>query len=128
MSQQLGELLLESVNETAVLMKSELPLEQLFTCRHIELKIPTTKYTAGRVRQTRKLLGVSQPIFARFLGVSLNTVRAWEQGANEPSGMAARFLDEIREAPDWWRGRLMKFARPTANRKRGHLAKGRGRA
>jgi putative transcriptional regulator len=45
----------------------------------------------------RKRLGVSQPVFARTLNVSTETVKAWEQGKNTPGGPAARLL-EITEA------------------------------
>jgi DNA-binding transcriptional regulator YiaG len=48
----------------------------------------------------------SQAVFAKLLGVSLNTVRAWEQGVNHPSDMACRFLDEIRRDPAYWVRRL----------------------
>jgi len=58
------------------------------------------------VRRTRGLLRASQAVFARFLGVSVKTVRAWEQGFNVPSDMACRFMDEIRRDPSYWLRRL----------------------
>src|SRR4051794_17473009 len=53
----------------------------------------------------------SQAVFARFLGVSRNTVRSWEQGVNAPSTMACRFLDEIRLNPAYWQQRLRDSAK-----------------
>jgi len=35
---------------------------------------------------------MSQALFARWLGVSPATVKAWEQGANSPKGPALRLL------------------------------------
>jgi putative transcriptional regulator len=62
------------------------------------------------VKQTRALLGASQAVFANFLGVSVKTVRAWEQGVNTPSAMACRFMDEIRRDPKHWIARLSEAA------------------
>ena len=41
----------------------------------------TDRTTRDRVRD---LLGMSQVLFARFLGVDANTVRSWEQGTRPP--------------------------------------------
>src|SRR6516165_8483256 len=71
------------------------PLHEHFTCRQIRLNLEPTSYSPRRVKETRALLGASQAIFARFLGVSVQTIRAWEQGVNTPNGMACRFMDEI---------------------------------
>jgi putative transcriptional regulator len=74
--------------------------------RTVELDLRPHTYGASDVKDIRKLLGVSQPLFAKFLGVDLGTVRSWEQGQNPPSPMACRFMDEIRSSPDHWKGRL----------------------
>lgn len=79
-----------------------------FTCRKIRLNLKPTEYSPKLVKQTRKILNVSQALFARFLGVSPKTVRAWEQGFSTPHDMACRFLDEIRRDPEHWRKRLLQ--------------------
>jgi putative transcriptional regulator len=79
-------------------------------CRQIKLNLVPTHYSPDLVKRTRKLLGVSQTLFARFLGVSPKTVRAWEQGVNVPHKMACRFMDEIRENPRFWINRLREVA------------------
>jgi putative transcriptional regulator len=43
------------------------------------------------VAAVRSRLGLSQPQFARLLGVGLGTLRHWEQGRRQPTG-AARVL------------------------------------
>ena len=80
-----------------------------FTCRHVQLQLEPATYTPKLVKETRNILRVSQLLFARFLGVSPKTVRAWEQGVNTPHPMACRFMDEIRHAPDHWIGRLREL-------------------
>lgn len=59
------------------------------------------------VAAARKALGVSQPIFAKILGASVQSVRAWEQGTKPPSGVARRLIGEIRHDPDYWRKRFV---------------------
>lgn len=55
--------------------------------------MPVKEYTAAEVKSIRKDLGVSQPAFAKCLGVSRKTVEKWESGDNIPSGPASRLLD-----------------------------------
>ncbi|HWL07652.1 MAG TPA: helix-turn-helix domain-containing protein [Planctomicrobium sp.] len=80
--------------------------------RTIKLSLQPTKYTPEDAVAARNLLGASQVVFAEFLGVSVKTVQAWEQGTNPPSGMAARFLDEIRHNPEVYKKRLLELATP----------------
>jgi putative transcriptional regulator len=77
-----------------------------FTVRTVELDLKPRSYTGEEVKKVRDLLGLSQPLFARFLGVSVKAVRAWENGGKKPSDMACRFLDEIALKPDYWRERV----------------------
>jgi putative transcriptional regulator len=86
-----------------------------FTCRQIKLNLVPTRYNPELVKHTRKILGVSQALFARFLGISPKTVRAWEQGANNPHPMACRFMDEIRLKPSYWNERLREITLPKDN-------------
>jgi putative transcriptional regulator len=63
-------------------------------------------YGPADVRRVRDLLGMSQALFARFLGVGANTVRSWEQGTRPPMPIARRFLAEIEADPEHWKRRL----------------------
>jgi len=63
-------------------------------------------FAPADVAAIRASVGVSQTVFAALLGVSANTVRAWEQGVNPPSGMAVRFLAEVRRDPGYWKARV----------------------
>lgn len=53
---------------------------------------PIKDYSAGEVRAIRKATGLSQRLFAGYMGVSVKTVEAWEAGTNQPSGAASRIL------------------------------------
>jgi putative transcriptional regulator len=91
-------------------LEKEETLPETYTCRKIILDLKPRPYDPEMVKKTRKLLGASQRIFAQLLGVSVNTVRAWEQGDNPPRGMACRFMDEIRRDPAYWQARLKEAA------------------
>jgi putative transcriptional regulator len=58
------------------------------------------KIPAVDVRKARKKLGMSQDAFARNFGVSVATVRNWEQGRREPEGAARVLLRVIQREPE----------------------------
>lgn len=103
--------ILEALSDfTDALEKGE--VTERFSRRTIQLDLVPTRYDSELVKKTRKLLRVSQTLFARFLGVSSKTVRAWEQGAHIPHAMARRFMDEIRRDPAFWMKRLRELTVP----------------
>ena len=57
--------------------------------------VPVKEYDATSVRAIRTSTGLSQRLFANYLGVSVKTVEAWEAGVNRPSGAASRILNMI---------------------------------
>jgi len=54
--------------------------------------VPVRQYTADEVKAIRNSTGMSQKLFAGYMGVSAKTVEAWEAGTNHPSGAASRLL------------------------------------
>lgn len=109
MEQSVENEILEALSDfTDALEKDE--VVKRYNCRQIKLNLVPTHYDKDLVKRTRKLLGVSQALFARFLGVSPKTVRSWEQGINVPHKMACRFMDEIRRHPNYWIKRLCEVA------------------
>lgn len=81
-------------------------VERRFTVRRVRAPFPRVPADPAAVAAVRAAVGASQAAFAALLGVSPNTVRAWEQGVNPPSGMAARFLAEIQADPEYWKRKL----------------------
>jgi putative transcriptional regulator len=77
-------------------------LEDRFTVRTVDLDLEPQEYDAQAVRGVRNALKASQALFAKILGVDVNTVQSWEQGVRTPSPMARRFMDEIRHDPRRW--------------------------
>jgi transcriptional regulator with XRE-family HTH domain len=56
-------------------------------------------YQAQRVRSIRERMGLSQPLFAQALNVSVQTVRGWEQGIRVPDGSSERLLEIAEKHP-----------------------------
>jgi DNA-binding transcriptional regulator YiaG len=84
-------------------------IEGRFTVRTLELdpeRLLPNEYNSEAVRTTRDRLGVSQPIFAQLLGVSLKLIQSWEQGTRKPEMLARHVLDDINRNPAEWFQRL----------------------
>lgn len=56
---------------------------------------PRPRYGSAEVRRIRAAARMSQPVFARLLGVDKSAVAQWERGAKRPSGPAARLLEVL---------------------------------
>jgi putative transcriptional regulator len=81
---------------------------------------------AVNVSAIRSDLGLSQEQFARLMGVSVATLRNWEQGRREPHG-AARSLLQIASAEPAAVLRALVTGKPSAGTgKQNMLAQGRG--
>ena len=106
-----GARIIEGLREFTEALEKEEPIAERFTCRTVMLDLLAVPYDPKAVKATRQLLAASQGVFAQFLGVSVKSVRAWEQGVNTPSDIACRFMDEIRRNPHYWRNCLLESVR-----------------
>ena len=77
------DLLLESMREGGEILRGERKPSRRFVVENKE-----------DVQQVRQTFNLSQDTFAKFMGVSVGTLRNWEQGRRHPSG-AARVLLRI---------------------------------
>ncbi len=56
---------------------------------------PPRIMTKTEIKKIRLSQSVSQPVFAKYLGVSESTIKKWESGEKKPSRMALRFLHTV---------------------------------
>lgn len=56
---------------------------------------PRPDYGAPEIKRIRTATRMSQPVFARLLGVNKSAVAQWERGAKRPSGPALRLLEVL---------------------------------
>ncbi len=55
--------------------------------------MPIKEYSNKEIREIRMKAGMTQNVFASYMGVSKKTVEAWECGRTHPTGPAFRLLD-----------------------------------
>jgi putative transcriptional regulator len=103
-----GAKIVGAFQEAIEAMRSGTPEERRLTVRTYHATFACPVYRPGDVRRVRDLLGMSQVVFARFLGVEPNTVRSWEQGTRPPSSIARRFMGVIEADPEYWRRQIVK--------------------
>lgn len=59
-----------------------------------------TQYQVADVKAIRALLNVTQGEMAKVLGTSVDTVKSWESGRRNPTGLAAKVLAIVQKDPD----------------------------
>lgn len=99
-----GARLVASLTEAVAIERGELATAA--TTHHVltvreAAAAPAPAYAADDIRELRRKLKLSQPVFAQVLNVSAETVRAWEQGKKQPSGPAERLLEIAQQHPEW---------------------------
>ena len=62
---------------------------------------PVECFSAEDIKEIRRATGLTQVLFAKYLGVSPKTVEAWESGRNHPEGAACRLLTMTRKDPSF---------------------------
>ena len=58
---------------------------------------PVRHFDKGEIRNVRMAAGMTQSVFADFMGVSKKTVEAWECGRTHPTGSACRLMEVLSE-------------------------------
>ena len=56
---------------------------------------PVKKYDNTQIKRIRTSVGMTQVLFADYMGVSSKTVEAWEKGTNHPTGTACRLISML---------------------------------
>ena len=92
------------------LLAGKAPPGATYTITRVNLPFAAPPLTPAAVAAIRAELGLTQTTFAAFLGVTPQTVQAWEQGRNPLSGMALRFLAEVRADTPYWKRRIAAAA------------------
>jgi putative transcriptional regulator len=111
---RLGLRIRDALTELHDAVHSGRPLGERIRIHTVEIAAPGP-YLAKDVRRTRDRLAVSQAVFAKLLGVSVELVEHWEQGVTLPRPLARRMLDEINRDPA---GFLSRYVAGPANPRR----------
>jgi putative transcriptional regulator len=79
--------LMKSVKQGAQILKGESKPSRIFD------------YPDPKIRELRTKYGLSQPVFATLMGISVGTLRNWEQGRRRPEGPAQVLLQVVARYP-----------------------------
>ena len=63
--------------------------------------LPLETFTSSEIKNIRTRAGMTQAVFAKYMGVSVKTVEAWESGRNRPEGASCRMLALTKENPQF---------------------------
>jgi len=85
-----GKRIIESMKEALAISRGEMPPE-LYKV-HIPENVD--------VKAIREKMGLSQSSFANRFGLSVYSLRNWEQGKRQPDPTARAYLKVIEKAPD----------------------------
>lgn len=85
-----GNRIVESMKEAVAIAEGKLPKDTY------AVSIPSVI----DVKAIRNNLGLSQASFSARFGLSLHTLRNWEQGKRKPDPAARAYLKVIEKAPD----------------------------
>ena len=92
MNDDLFDELLESVREGGAILRSKAPAGRAF-------EFPERDGVPD-VAAIRERFGLSQAKFAQLMGISVGTLRNWEQGRRAPEGPASVLLEVAFRRPD----------------------------
>lgn len=92
------------MSELESIMAADVDPRRVLKWHAVEIEEPA-KYGPGEVRAVRDSLSLSQPLFAKLVGVSPALVKLWEQRQQkrEPAPWARRLFDSIQSQPAYWR-------------------------
>ena len=83
-------------------------MQELLDYSEGKIDLRTTKFSISpvcdsisvdEIKKTRKMLGMSQGVFAMVIGVSKKTVESWEAGRYNPDGAARRLIKVMQSDP-----------------------------
>lgn len=123
-------LLLASAGQAAAIVSRREAPARTYTLERTERDTaiaPPRRFTKDDVLAIRRQLRMSQAVFAQLVGVSLKLEQAWETGAREPSGPAARVLEMLGRSPRAFEG-LVRAKAPATKRGTKRVAKSRAKA
>ena len=88
MKKELFDELVESIKEGGAILRGEKEPSRIF------------EFDKPYVQEIRRQYGLTQDKFAKLLGISVSTLRNWEQGRRKPEGPARVLLKVAEKHPE----------------------------
>jgi putative transcriptional regulator len=88
--------MLSSIHKTMSKMHEIGVADKQTLAKFDDLCLPEIRiFQSEEIKALREKLGVSQPVFARYLNTTKSTVSKWEQGDKNPTGIAQKLLNLV---------------------------------
>lgn len=85
----------DAISEMATILHNMGKIDES-TLKEYAIDFPDVKdLKANEIRKIREKMNVSQPVFARLLNTSSETVKKWEQGERHPTGTSLKLLNLV---------------------------------
>ena len=110
MNSSIGKRIIDRLEQFKQDRQSGIDISKKYTIHRYEVAAGGNGVGSKAIKKLRKALKADQAQFAAFLGVDVQTVRAWEKGLSQPDPTATRFMQEIQQQPALFRARLQKLA------------------
>lgn len=66
------------------------------TLKEYAIDFPMVKeFKPADIKKIRKKINISQPVFAKLLNISAETIKKWEQGDRHPTGASLKLLNLV---------------------------------
>ena len=86
----------EAISEMAIILHNMGKIDEA-TLKEYALYFPEVKeLKPNEIKKIREKVNVSQPVFARFLNTSPETIKKWEQGERYPTGASLKLLNLVK--------------------------------
>lgn len=98
MKKELFDELIASIEEGGAIIRNEIKPSKKLNVKDIDVK------------KIREGMNLSQSQFAELLGISLGTIRNWEQGRRSPAGAARVLLSVAENDPEYLFNAIQKIS------------------
>jgi len=76
---------------------------------HRVKRVPLPAVPAKDIPAIRESVGLTLPMCAAVFGISVRTLRAWENDSKPVPAIALRLLDEMKRNPEYWKLRVREL-------------------
>lgn len=85
----------EAISEMASILHNMGKIDEA-TLKEYSIDFPVVKeLKASEIKKIREKVHVSQPVFAKLLNTSPETIKKWEQGDRHPTGASLKLLNLV---------------------------------
>jgi putative transcriptional regulator len=86
----------EAIAEMATILHTMGKIDETTLKEHVIYFPEIKELNPSEIKKIREEINVSQPVFARLLNTSPETIKKWEQGERYPAGASLKLLNLVK--------------------------------